>query len=205
MRKAIPITNIGFQRLMALEPFVLDKDMITPDLLAKIKDTVEYSMFQNKDQDIREVKLRTFLSMVAEQHVATWMEGSCADGIEDINDPFTFGYDVLSHNKYNGLRIEVKATQSQNWISVHTGYHGSYPGSTGLHIGPAMEIGVADLLFICRVKHNHEGKWVFTPDLACDVGALTPSTGLVRKSNGQGWYLAKKGMQVKYDGALHFY
>lgn len=184
-------TNPGFLRLAEFEKFTMCQADLTNESVDKIKGTVRYTMGRDSDQDVKDVIRRCMIAQMAEQKVAEHVEGQVADLDAVYDDPYTWAYDVLSHVKYSGVRIEVKTHQSQaKWIQVSTGQSGKYPAtgmSRGINIGPMLDFGVADLLIIFDVEENN-GSFVFTPVLLCDKIALT-NTELIKKSNFQGYYI----------------
>lgn len=179
----------GFERLKTLKPWFSTSLDLTPETKQKVKDTSEYSLSQDPTQEVKTVVQRNIIAMLAEQKIAQFMDGMINSGDEDTDYPITFAYDVLCPIKYNGMRIEVKTTMSDKWISVSTGDKGPYAGHTGINLGPFIEHKVADVMIIIKVKEVH-GHYKFEPFMLCQQGAFNKET--VKKSNFEGWYLDLK-------------
>lgn len=82
----------------------------------KIADTARYSLKQNPNQDKAEVIERCRIAVYAEFFVADWLSGYVNKGQEDVNDPYTYAWDVLAHPRYCGLRVEVKTHQDRKSV-----------------------------------------------------------------------------------------
>lgn len=174
-------------RLSQVPTFTLSKNDLTSEMKVKISDTVRYSLTQNPDQSKEEVVKRCMIAVYAEYFVANWMNGYVNRGQEDVNDPYTYAWDVLAHPMYSGLRIEVKTHQTDSrWISVTTGYGGDYPGGSGINLGPILNHQVADCIIIFKTTEVSPGVFQYTLKFSGDREDLKK---LVRKSNYSGWYL----------------
>lgn len=185
------ITNPGWQRLSEIPSKIFTKNDITPEIKVKIKDTVLYSMRMSPDQDPRECIKKCTISTLAEYYVADWLAGYVNRGLEELDDPYTYAYDVLAHPKYSGLRIEVKTHQTDSrWVSVTSGAFGHYPGGTGINLGPFLNFPVADLIIIFKTKEISPDVFEMTPWLLSDKECMMPGVGPVLKSKHDGWYLS---------------
>lgn len=101
--------------------------------------------------------------------VADWLSGYVNKGQEDVNDPYTYAWDVLAHPRYCGLRVEVKTHQTDSrWISVTTGCSGEYPYGSGINLGPILNHQVADCIIIFNTKEIHPGVIQYTPKFIGD-------------------------------------
>lgn len=198
-------TNPGFLRLAEFEKFDMRKADLSAESIEKIKDTVRYTMTRDPDQNLTDVLKRCMIAQMAEQQVATHVEGNFGTLDAVYDDPYTWAYDVLAHIKYSGIRIEVKTHQSgSKWIQVNTRNRPPYPATSGINIGPMLEHGVADLLIIFDVKENND-VYTFTPVLLCDKIALT-NTDLIKKSNFQGYYINNRMSDAAIENeTLTFY
>ncbi|WBF80115.1 endonuclease IV [Escherichia phage vB_Eco_F26] len=181
-------TNPGLQRLFQIPTFTLSNSNLTSEMKVKIADTARYSLKQNPNQDKAEVIERCRIAVYAEFFVADWLSGYVNKGQEDVDDPYTYAWDVLAHPKYCGLRVEVKTHQTDSrWISVTTGCSGEYPYGSGINLGPILNHQVADCIIIFNTKEIHPGVIQYTPKF---IGDREDLRKVVRKSNYNGWYLS---------------
>lgn len=197
------ISNPGVQKLIELQPFKMGIKDLSQDSLDKAKDTAIYSLGLNPDQDKKQALLRCIVAQMAEQKVADHIQGWVNHGIEDVQDPITFAYDVLAPVEYSGLRIEVKTHQSDaKWISVSTGANGKYAvqnqNDRGVNIGPFLDHQISDLIIFIDTKKIN-GKYLFTPKLLCDRMGLMEC---VKKSNFKGYYI---NPPFKTENLVHKY
>lgn len=189
--------NPGWQRLLELTETSFSLDQLTPELKVKIKDTVLYSMRQSPDQDPKECIKKCAIAVYAEYYVAHHMAGYVNRGIEELDDPYTYAYDVLSHPKYSGLRIEVKTHQTDSrWVSVTTGAYGIYPGGQGINLGPFLAFPVSDIIVILKSEETSPGVIRLTPWLLSDKESFSQGTDVVLKSKFDGWYLSGR---IRHD------
>lgn len=195
-------SNPGWQRLLELTPTTFNLNVLTPELKVKIKDTVLYSMRQSPDQDPKECIKKCAIAVYAEYYVAHHMAGYVNRGIEELNDPYTYAYDVLSHPKYCGLRVEVKTHQTDSrWVGVTSGAYGMYPGGYGINLGPFLEFPVSDLIVIFKSEEISPECIQLTPWMLADKEAMLPGTGVVAKSKFEGWYLTGR---INHDCSAAF-
>lgn len=189
--------NPGWLRLSEIPSTSFSLNELTPELKVKIKDTVLYSMKQSPDQDPRECIKKCTIAVYAEYYVAHWMAGYVNRGIEELDDPYTYAYDVLSHPKYSGLRVEVKTHQSDSrWVGVTTGAYGRYPGGYGINLGPFIEFPVSDIIVIFKSKETSPDVIQLTPWMLADKESFAVGTDVVLKSKYDGWYLSGR---IRHD------
>lgn len=175
-----------WEHLKKMPSFLYTKEDLTPESLQKIVDTTRYSLRKDPGQDREQVMQRCMVATMAEQAIAKWTSGFLCGGDEDYDNPYSFAFDVVSKE---GVRIEVKTHQSgSKWISVHTGHQGDYPHGYGINLGPFMQHKLADLMIMLDVKETLKG-YRFKPKFLAGPGAFVPESGLVQKSQGDGWYL----------------
>ena len=175
----------------------------------KVVSTAKYAMNANGESDQREVLKRCLIATLAEQYIAEWMQGHVMHGEEDLNDQWTYAFDVLSGPEYYGMRIEVKTHQSPSrYINVHTGHRSPYPGSQGLNIRPFLELRHADLIIVFDTKEDNGG-WIFRPCFLSDVDSMLYDSVVV-KSKFDGYYInqyistiAKENLNIFCYNGLH--
>lgn len=168
-------------------PLTLSQGNLSYDARRKVTDTARYSLDKDPSQNEQDVVLRCMLATLAEQTIEGWTDGRMLGGRENYDNPFSFAFDVISNE---GVRIEVKTHQSNSkWISVTTGYEGDYPHGYGINLGPFMQHGIADMMFMFDVTEQSKGVYLFTPKFMAGPKAFAPASGLVQKSQGDGWYL----------------
>lgn len=178
---------MGLLRLKNLPTFILSNEFLTSEMKVKIADTARYSLKQDPGQIKEDVVRRCKVAVFAEYVVANWLDGYVNKGIEDVEDPYTYAWDVLAHPKYCGIRVEVKTHQiDSKWISVTTGYSGDYPGGNGINIGPFLNHRVADCIIILDAKETSPDVFSYSIKFVGDHEDLKK---IVRKSNYNGWYL----------------
>ncbi|AHY25509.1 DNA endonuclease IV [Serratia phage PS2] len=191
MKPAVMKSNPGFDRLSALRPWSMRISDVDGRVLNKIRTTVEYAQSKSPNDSKEDVIARCARAILAEAYIAQWMEGQFAYGEEDLNDPYTWGYDVLAHQKYCGLRIEVKTTTSQKSISCSTGQVPPYAtsGMKGVSFAGTMMHEIADVVIVVRVSVE-DGLFTFTPAFLFTPDVLGTNVGFVRRSKFSGFYLA---------------
>lgn len=183
--------NPGFIRLCSINERTMKSADLSEESKQKVKDTIMYSLSQNPKQHRPSVLIRCVIAQLAEQYVAEWMNGWCNHGNEDLSDPLSYGFDVLSNIKYTGLRIEVKTHQSNSkYISVNTQTAEPFKGTTGLNLRPFLGLNVSDAMIIFDVSESqeHPGSWIFKPVIVTDPKSLL-KPGVILKSNFDGYYL----------------
>lgn len=136
--------------LTKLQEFDASEDELTEQSNEKVSSTIKYSMQQYTMQKQEHVRTRCVVATLGEQKVAEHMEGVVMHNPINYDDPYSFGFDVLSSPTYYGARVEVKTTMSPNkWININT-EHKSVKGH--LNVFHFLEFPVADYITIFRVK-----------------------------------------------------
>lgn len=182
--------NKAFLHLSKIPSRVMKYSDLTQESKAKVKDTVKYALSANGETDTPAVVQRCVIAQLAEQYVAEWMEGSVMHGEEDLSDPWTYAFDVISGPKYYGMRLEVKTHQSESkYISVNTGHIGPFKGTSGLNLRPFIEQKCADLIIIFNTRLTDLG-YLIEPFLLSDRDSLV-SKGVIVKSKFDGYYINK--------------
>lgn len=182
--------NKAFNRLACIEPRHMKISDLTPESKRKVVDTTKYSMDSSGAEYDKSILERCVVAQLAEQYVAEWMEGVCMHGEEDLNDPWTYAFDVLSSHKYYGTRIEVKTHQSgSNYITVNTGHVPPFKGTAGINLRPFIEQKVADLIIFFNTRMI-DGGWLIEPFLVSDRDSLV-SKEVIVKSKYDGYYINK--------------
>lgn len=199
------LTNPGWLRLAEMKPFEMKTSDLTSEMKVALKDTVTYSMRMSPDQLYEECVEKCLIAIMSEYAVADWLEGYVNKGIEDLKDPYTYAFDVVAHPKYNALRIEVKTHQSgSKWIGVTTGYKGEYPNGTGINLGPFINFPVADLIIVFKTAKKSPGCYTFIPWLLADKYSFHKNSGVVAKSNFDGWYLTGR-KNHDHESSFHIF
>ena len=190
MKPPVKITNPGFARLASLGSFSVRIVESSAVARQKIKTTAEYAKTKSPNDSTEDIIERCARSILAEEYIAKFMEGQYSAGKEDLDDPYTWAYDVLSNQKYSGLRVEVKTTTAQKWISCSTGKMEPYPsyGFKGISFAGTMNHQIADLVIVLRVSLN-DGVFTYKPVFLFTPDVLEEHVGFVRESNYDGWYL----------------
>lgn len=190
--------NKAFKRLASIPSTIMTMADLTPESKAKIKDTVKYAMEANNESDLSSVVTRCMIAQLAEQYVAEWMEGEVMHGDEDLNDPWTYAFDVVSGPKYYGMRLEVKTHQSEsNYITINTGHAEPFKGKSGLNLRPFIEHKCADLIIIFNTKTTSSGVLI-EPVLLSDRDSLI-APGVIVKSKFDGYYINRFMKKVEKD------
>lgn len=178
----------GFKHLKDIGPFSMSLKDATPETIEKIKDTVRYVMRTYPERDLKQVLRVTTASLLAEQKVAKHMEGQYYSGEENLDEPFTYAFDVLSNIKYQGLRLEVKCSFSGKWINVRDR---TRPSHTGINLDSFYMHEVADLLVVFRTIETETNTFYYDLGVICTREMLAPSAGLVHKGQKGTWYMHK--------------
>ncbi|CAL1777390.1 DenB-like DNA endonuclease IV [Acinetobacter phage vB_AbaM_PhT2-v2] len=180
--------NKTFVRLTNIPPRLMTISDLSAESREKVHDTVSYAMSQNSETDIKQVTERCIIAILAEQYVAEWLNGHVMHGEEDLEDPWTYAFDVLAGPEYYGMRIEVKTHQSASkYISVNTGHVGPFKGSTGINLRPFIEQPQADLIIIFDTERQPSG-WLIKPYMLSDKDSLV-YPGIIVKSKFEGYYI----------------
>lgn len=196
--------NKAFIRMTEMKPRFMKISDLTEESRKKVHDTFKYAIDANGESDRRAVMKRCVIAQLAEQYVAEWMEGTALHGDEDLEDPWTYAFDVLAGPKYYGMRIEVKTHQSDSsYITVNTGHDVPYPGSIGLNLRPFLNFSICDLIIFFDTNEV-DGGWMFEPFLVSDRDSLK-SEGVVKKSQYSGYYLNKYPTQMIKNNLNLFY
>ena len=183
-------TNPGWQRLTELKPRIMSLSDVSEEVKEKIKSTTKYSLESNPDQTIHQCFEKCMVAILAEEYVREHVNGFINHGQEDINDPYTYAYDVIAHPDYSGLRIEVKTHQSSSkWVVVNSGIDGDCPGVTGINLGPFLKFGVADVIIIFKTEKVSQNTFRLIPYILSDQYALSTKNGSIQKSKFDGYYL----------------
>lgn len=176
--------------LQRLTPTYMKAEDIKPHVVAKIKDTIRYSLEQDPNQNKQDVARRCRTALMAEQLVAETVHGFMPSGRENHSNPWSWAYDVVAKD---GVRIEVKTHQAKsNYITVNTGMSGDYPAtSRGINLGPFLGHKLSDLIIIFDSKQESSGAVLFTPKFIAGRDAFVKDSGLVIKSQyNDGYYLS---------------
>lgn len=181
--------NKAFIHLCAIPEKFMSIGDLSDASRQKVFSTAEYALGANSETVSKAAVLeRCIIATLAEQYVAEWMEGHIMTGEENLDDPWTYAFDVLSGPKYYGMRIEVKTHQSNSrYINVHTGHTTPYPGTQGLNIRPFLELRKADLIIIFDTI-KHKNGWFFKPCFLSDADSMLYESVVV-KSKFDGYYL----------------
>ncbi|ADG60152.1 DenB-like DNA endonuclease IV [Acinetobacter phage Acj9] len=178
----------AFKRLCEIKPIRLGISDLSDESRKKVFDTIEYAMDANGESDKRTVAERCVIAMLAEQYVAQWLKGFVMHGEENLDDPWTYAFDVLGGPEYNGIRVEVKTHQaSSKYVVINTGHTPPFVGTTGLNVRPFLELKIADVLLVFDTKADGD-KWLFEPYFLCDRDSLV-SPGVTKKSKFNGHYI----------------
>lgn len=180
--------NKAFKHLASIPKVFLTISDLTDESRVKVQDTIKYAMIQNSESDAKVVAERCVPAMLAEQYVAHWMEGYVMHGDEDLENPWTYAFDVLSGPKYYGMRIEVKTHQSASkYVTVNTGHAEPFKGNTGINLRPFIGLPQADLIIIFNTEQVGNG-WIIKPYLLSDRDSLV-APGIIVKSKFDGYYI----------------
>lgn len=183
-------TNPGWKRLSELKPKVMSLGDMSEDSKEKIRSTTKYSLESNPNQTIPECFEKCMIAIMAEEYVKDHVDGIINHGQEDLEDPYTYAYDVIAHPKYSGLRIEVKTHQSNSkWVVVNSGMDGDCPGTSGINLGPFLKFGVADVIIIFKTEKVSQNTFRLIPYILSDQYALSTKNGSIQKSKFDGYYL----------------
>ena len=177
----------ALDRLIELDEFTQPVSIInmSPVCVDKIKSTLKYTMTKNPDQDLTIASKRILTATVAEFRVAEHMNGNIANYEVNYENPFTYGFDVLSSIDFYGARIEVKTHQSSNkWISVNID-HDNPDEKKGLNVVHFLDYNVSDLIVIYRT--NIKDKLVTFKNTF--VGNQDQLKSVIKKSRYNGWYI----------------
>ncbi|QAU03901.1 DNA endonuclease IV [Acinetobacter phage Henu6] len=196
--------NKAWIHLTTLKPITLGVSDLTPESKQKVIDTTKHALEYNGETDTESVLQRCVIAQLAEQYIAQHMKGHCInDENVNINDPWTYAFDVLAGPEYYGMRIEVKTQQSgAKWVSVNTGQSGLYPGSTGLNIKPFLTTGIPDIIVIFKTTELHRSVWTFEPFLIANQEGLKE---VVQKSNFTGYYINDRQRPSENNSNYFFY
>ncbi|QPB12343.1 hypothetical protein [Providencia phage PSTCR6] len=180
-------TNKAFLHLCELKPFSME---FNRRFLDKARSTIEYAKSMDPSRDVKDIIDVTIPAIMAEYYIAEYMDGTVNEGEENLEDPMTYGFDVLSGAKYNGARIEVKCSFSGKWINVCGGVYG---GTKGINLGTFLTHQIADLIIILSVSKKSKGAYKFTPRVISDHEAFIPEHNFVLKSKyNDSYYLNTK-------------
>lgn len=185
-------TTPGFVRLGNLKPFIMDASVhMNQDTRLKMLDTIKYVMTTYPDRDPEQVKFVSMVSLMAEQYVASYTNGTCGDADENLDDPYTYAFDVALPSKYQGLRVEVKCSLSGKWINVKD--HNDYPSRQGINLYSFRHHHVADCIIIFSVLELSPGVFEYTPKVLTTREAFDKSQEfVVRGRDRKTWYLRKE-------------
>ena len=149
----------------------------------KIMKTVDYSMSKNPSQDYEHVISRCTIAIMAEQRVASHLDGEVADYDANMADPYSYAYDVIGSKEYYHARVEVKTHQSDaKWITVNT-EHNNISGA--MNIFHFINYDIADYITIYKTGIKSR---VTSFQLAF-MGDRNDLKSVIKKSNYSGWYL----------------
>lgn len=156
---------------------------------SKIIDTAKYALECDPTRDKQQLIRVTSASLLAEQFVAQHMEGSSYSGVEDIDDPWTYAFDVLSHIKYQGLRIEVKCAFSKRWVNIRSTNH---PSNEGINLDAFLASNVADVIIIFLTQENEPGVFSYVPAFVMGREVFSQYPNIIKRGRDQkSWYLCK--------------
>lgn len=182
-------TTPGFKHLTEIGQFNMSLKDASDETRIKIIDTAKYALECDPTRDRQQLIHVTTASLLAEQYVASHMEGSSYSGVEDINDPFTFAFDVLSHIKYQGLRIEVKCAFSNKWVNIRSSNH---PSNEGISLDAFLASNVADVMIIFLTQENQSGVFTYRPGFVIGRDVFTQYPDLIKRGRDRkSWYLCK--------------
>lgn len=184
-------TNPGWVRLSQIPPVKFKFSNLSGEIRTKILDTYTYSMGVSPGQNTEDCLRKCAIAIFAEYYVADWMDGYVNSGLEDTSDPYTYAYDVLSHPRYCGLRIEVKTHRIGKYKSVRvkTGNFGKYPDKYGINIGPFINYNVADIIIMFKAKSLGNGVVYLTPLILSDRESFERHGVMKSKFPDGGWIL----------------
>lgn len=188
-------TTPGFVRLSSIPKFTLSYKDLSKESIEKLKSTIDYIKANYPLRDIKAAKKFTLASILAEQHIAKYMEGEYYSDQEDLSDPWTYAFDVLSGIKYQGLRIEVKCSFSGKWINVQST---EYPGPSGINLTSFCSSNVADVMIILGTTEVSTGTFLYVPRVICTREAFGKNEGFVRPGKNGSFYLMKHFFSKKF-------
>lgn len=154
----------------------------------KIKWTTQYSLLDNPNQVKVQVIRRCYLAIVAEYELSLHLNGQMNCLTVNMEDPFTYTYDVIGGQEYGFPRIEVKTHQSgSKWIQVTTGKNGSFRSDSGINVAHFVsDKSKADFIAIYNVEKLKELGYRYSLAYA---GDKTDFISRVKKSHYDGYYL----------------
>ena len=185
-------TTPGFVHLSNMKPFCMDASVhMSQSTKLKVDDTVRYVMETYPDRDPEQVRFVSTVSLMAEQHIASYTGGTNDGAKEDLDDPYTYAYDVALPSKYQGLRLEVKCSLSGKWINIKD--NKDYPSRSGINLYSFRHHRVADCIIILSATELDPGVFEYTPKVLTVREAFNKNQELVvRGRDRKSWYLRKE-------------